>query len=118
MQILQCLLVIEGVPFGLSLGKIGESKLGNVRNYTCQRDQETFDLTSFAVTRSPSQSTRGIILRMNSGWKSSSSSSSSASWKWRGNDADDVLHPLTAQVKKFAVTNFIVFVSQSDRTLE
>jgi hypothetical protein len=36
MQILQCLLVIEGFSFGLLLRKIGESKLEKVRNYTCQ----------------------------------------------------------------------------------
>lgn len=63
--------------------------------------------TSFAVARRPSQSIRGITLRINSGWKSSSCDSSSASWNWRGYDAGDVLQSLTAQVTKLAVMTFM-----------
>lgn len=64
--------------------------------------------TSLAVTRKLSQSMRGVMLRMNSGWNSSSCSSSSASWKCNGNEAEDVLQSLTAQVTKLAVITFIL----------
>lgn len=66
-------------------------------------------LTSLAVTCNPSQSIRGVMLRMKSASKSSSCNSSSASRKWSGKDAGDVLQLLTAQVIKLAVITFIMF---------
>lgn len=67
--------------------------------------------TSLEMVRRASQSIRGRMLRMNSGWKSNSCCSSSASWKCNGNDAGDVLHSFTAHVTKLAVITFIVVVS-------
>ena len=51
------------------------------------------------------------MLRINSGWKSSSWSSNSALRKWSGNDAGDVLQVLTAQAVKLEVRTFIFFFS-------
>ena len=63
--------------------------------------------TSLAVTFSASQSILGRRLHRKEGLYSMSDCSSSASLKWRGKERGEVLHALTAQVKKFTVRIFI-----------
>lgn len=60
------------------------------------------------MVRMASHSKRGRIFCRKVGLYSSSRRSNSASWKWSGNEAAEVLHALTAQVRKFTVSNFIV----------
>lgn len=55
-----------------------------------------------------SQSSRGSMFLMKSGFMSNSICSSSASFGCKGNAAGEDLHVLRAQVRKFIVSNFIV----------
>lgn len=73
-------------------------------------DKKEGKLTSPAVTSNASQSMRGRIFRRKSAWNSVSSCSSSASEKWRGKEAGEALQAFMAQVRKFAVRIFMVFV--------
>ena len=63
--------------------------------------------TSLAVTFNASQSILGRTLHKKEGLYSMSDCSSSASLKWRGKERGEVLHALTAQVRKFTVRIFI-----------
>ena len=63
--------------------------------------------TSLAVTFNASQSILGRTLHRKEGLYSMSDCSSSASSKWRGKERGEVLHALTAQVRKFTVRIFI-----------
>ena len=64
--------------------------------------------TSLAVTLNASQSILGRMFRKKEGLYSMSDCSSSASLKWRGKERGEVLHALTAQVRKFTVNIFIL----------
>jgi hypothetical protein len=64
--------------------------------------------TSVDVVRSAAQSMRGSTLTNSWGLISTSSLASSASLGWRGNESDEDLHVLTAQVKKLRVRTFIL----------
>ena len=66
--------------------------------------------TSLAVTFNASQSILGRTLHRKDGLYSISDCSSSASLKWRGKEREEVLHALTAQVRKFTVRIFIADV--------
>ena len=63
--------------------------------------------TSLAVTFNASQSILGRTLHKKEGLYSTSDCSSSASLKWRGKERGEVLHALTAQVRKLTVRIFI-----------
>ena len=65
-------------------------------------------LTSLAVTFNASHSILGRMFRKKEGLYSMSERSSSASLKCKGNDRVEVLHALTAQVRKLTVRIFIV----------
>lgn len=67
-------------------------------------------LASVDVVRSAFQSMRGSRLTNNCGLSSTSSLTSSASLGCSGNESDDDLHVLTAQVRKFNVRTFILAV--------
>ena len=69
--------------------------------------EREINITSAAFVRRASQSSRGRMLLIKDGFRSTSACCSSASLKWRGNEAAVLLHALTAQVKKFTVSNFI-----------
>ena len=63
--------------------------------------------TSLAVILNASQSTLGRRFDRKEGLYSMSDCSSSASLKWRGKERGEVLHALTAQVRKFTVSIFM-----------
>ena len=63
--------------------------------------------TSWAVTLNASQSILERMLDRKDGLYSMSDCSSSASSKWRGNERGEVLHALTAQVRKLTVSIFM-----------
>ena len=63
--------------------------------------------TSLAVIVNASQSTLGRRFDRKEGLYSMSDCSSSASLKWRGKERGEVLHALTAQVRKFTVSIFM-----------
>ena len=63
--------------------------------------------TSEAMTLNASHSIRGSKLRREIGLYSISDTSSSASRKWRGKLVGEVLHDLTAHVRKLAVRIFM-----------
>ena len=73
--------------------------------------------TSFAVTFNASQSTLGNIFLKNEGLYSISDCSSSASWKCSGKESGEVLHALTAHVKKFTVRTFIFILHTRSKGL-
>ena len=71
------------------------------------RDSPYKTHTSWAVTLNASQSILERMLDRKDGLYSMSDCSSSASSKWRGNERGEVLHALTAQVRKLTVSIFM-----------
>ena len=74
-------------------------------------DQKTVSIihASTAVNLNASQSSLGNMLRRNAELYSISFRCNSASLKCKGNDADESLQALTAQVTKFTVRIFITY---------
>lgn len=82
-KLLQKLFILERVALGFRLRNRRKAELsqGLVDRIKLSRARKEGPPTSLAITCRASQSIRGRILRMKSGWKSHSCSSSSASRK-------------------------------------
>lgn len=73
--------------------------------------------TSLAVIFNASQSTLGRTFCRKIGLYSISDCSSSASLKWSGKESEELLHALTAHVRKFTVSIFIFEISEKKGNL-